>query len=135
MNHFMLMSLRSLLLLLSLSLLPSILAAQAVVQLPKKVHDFGEVYEDSDSVICTFDVINAGDRPMHIEGVYVSCGCTAATFSKEAVAPGKKGHIYVSFFPKDLQGKYLKSIYIYTNTLPRKNVVRIKALVTPPKKD
>ncbi len=126
---------RPLFLLLSLLMLPAMLAAQAVVHFPKKMYDFGEVSEAADSVMCVFDVVNAGDKPLHIEGVYVSCGCTSATHSSEAIEPGKKGAVYVSFFPKDLDGRYLKSIYVYTNTLPRKNVVRIKAKVVPPKKD
>ncbi len=116
-----------------LLVLPSVLVAQAVVQFPKKVYDFGEVSEAADSVSCVFDVVNAGDRPLHIEGVYVSCGCTSVTHSHEAISPGEKGAVYVSFFPKDLDGRYLKSIYVYTNTSPRKNVVRIKAKVVPKK--
>ena len=124
---------RLLCILLFLLLQPSLLVAQAVVQFPKKVYDFGEVCEATDSVTCTFEVVNAGDKPLHIEGVYVSCGCTSATHSREAIAPGKKGAVYVSFFPKDLDGRYLKSIYVYTNTIPRKNVVRIKARVVPEK--
>ncbi|MBQ2787207.1 MAG: DUF1573 domain-containing protein [Bacteroidaceae bacterium] len=115
--------------------LPAVMVAQAVVRFPEMVHDFGEVCEASDSLTCVFDVVNVGDRPLHIEGVYVSCGCTVATYSQEAVMPGKAGAVYVTFFPKDLDGLYLKSIYVYTNTIPRKNVVRIKARVVPEKKD
>lgn len=122
---------RPLFILLCLLMLPAMLAAQAVVKFPKKMYDFGKVCEASDSVTCRFDVVNIGDKPLHIEGVYVSCGCTVATHSKEAVAPGDKGYVYVTFLPKDLDGRYLKSIYVYTNTIPRKNVVRIKALVVP----
>lgn len=122
---------RPLFILLALLVLPTMLAAQAVVNFPEKVYDFGKVYETADSVTCKFDVENIGDRPLYIEGVYVSCGCTVATHSKEAIAPGEKGAVYVSFFPKELDGRYLKSIYVYTNTLPRKNVVRIKAFVIP----
>ena len=111
--------------------LPESMVAQAVVEFPKKVHDFGAVSEKTDSVTCVFDVVNAGDLPMVIEGVYVSCGCTSATHSKEVIAPGEKGYVYITFYPKDLDGRYLKTIYVYTNTIPRKNHVRIKAVVVP----
>ena len=111
--------------------LPGAMVAQAVVEFPKKVHDFGAVSEKADSVTCVFDVVNAGDLPMVIEGVYVSCGCTSATHSKEVIAPGEKGYVYITFYPKDLDGRYLKTIYVYTNTIPRKNHVRIKAVVVP----
>ena len=111
--------------------LPGAMVAQAVVEFPKKVHDFGAVSEKTDSVTCVFDVVNAGDLPMAIEGVYVSCGCTSAVHSKDVIAPGEKGYVYVTFYPKDLDGRYLKTIYVYTNTIPRKNHVRIKATVVP----
>ena len=111
--------------------LPGAIVAQAVVEFPKKVHDFGAVSEKADSVTCVFDVVNAGDLPMAIEGVYVSCGCTSATHSKDVIPPGDKGYVYVSFYPKDLDGRYLKTIYVYTTTRPRKNYVRIKATVVP----
>lgn len=111
--------------------LPGTMVAQSVVDFPKKVHDFGAVSEKADSVTCVFDVVNAGDLPMAIEGVYVSCGCTSATHSKDVIPPGDKGYVYVSFYPKDLDGRYLKTIYVYTTTRPRKNYVRIKATVVP----
>ena len=111
--------------------LPGYMAAQSVVEFPKKVHDFGVVPEKTDSVTCVFDVVNAGDLPMAIEGVYVSCGCTSAVHSKDLIAPGEKGYVYVTFYPKDLDGRYLKTIYVYTTTRPRKNYVRIKATVVP----
>ena len=111
--------------------LPGTMVAQSVVEFPKKVHDFGAVSEKADSVTCVFDVVNAGDLPMAIEGVYVSCGCTSATHSKDVIPPGDKGYVYVSFYPKDLDGRYLKTIYVYTTTRPRKNYVRIKATVVP----
>lgn len=111
--------------------LPESMVAQSLVEFPKKVHDFGVVPENADSVACVFDVVNAGDLPMAIEGVYVSCGCTSATHSKEVIAPGEKGYVYITFYPKDLDGRYLKTIYVYTTTRPRKNFVRIKAVVVP----
>jgi hypothetical protein len=122
---------RHLLFILSCLLLPQVAQAQAVVEFPKKVHDFGAVSEKTDSVTCVFDVVNAGDLPMAIEGVYVSCGCTSAVHSKDVIAPGEKGYVYVTFYPKDLDGRYLKTIYVYTTTRPRKNYVRIKATVVP----
>ena len=127
--------LRKLLLIYVCMLLPLYMAAQAFVQFPKKVHDFGIVPENADSVTCVFDVVNVGDSPMSVEGVYVSCGCTVATYSKEVIAPGEKGAVFVTFFPRNREGLYLKTIYVYTNTNPRKNIVRVKARVVPCKEN
>jgi hypothetical protein len=105
--------------------------AQAVVKFPHKIYDFGEVMGNVDSVTCSFDIVNAGKSPLIIEGVYVKCGCTQASHSKKAIKPGGKGYVYVTFYPKGREGTYLKSIYVYTNTSPRKNILRIKAFVKP----
>ena len=40
-----------------------------------------------------------------------------------------------SEYLKGKEGTTLKSIYVYTNTIPRKNVVRVKAFVVPAKNE
>lgn len=113
---------------------PSMLLAQAAVEFPVKVLDIGTVCEETDSVNCTFEVVNRGDSPLFIQGVYVSCGCVKATHSTDAIMPGKSGTVTATLFPEGREGRFLKSIYVYTNTIPRKNVIRLKAFITEPKK-
>lgn len=112
----------------------SLLFAQAAAEFPAKTIDIGTVCEDADSVNCVFRVVNRGDAPLFIEGVYVSCGCVKATHSKDAIMPGESGTVTATLFPKGQGGRFLKSIYVYTNTIPRKNVVRLKAFITEPEK-
>lgn len=100
--------------------------AQAAVEFPTKTIDIGTVCENVDSVNCVFQVVNRGDAPLFIEGVYVSCGCVRATHSKDAIMPNESGTVTATLFPKGQDGRFLKSIYVYTNTIPRKNVVRLK---------
>lgn len=113
---------------------PNLLLAQAAVEFPAKTIDIGNVAEDTDSVNCVFNVANRGDAPLLIEGVHVSCGCVKATHSKEPIMPGKSGTVTATLYPKGHSGRFLKSIYIYTNTIPRKNVLRLKAVITEPGK-
>lgn len=47
---------RHLLFILSCLLLPQVAQAQAVAEYPKKVHDFGVVSENTDSVTCVFEI-------------------------------------------------------------------------------
>ena len=108
---------------------PGALFAQAAVEFPVKTLDAGIVYEDADSVECVFEVVNKGDAPLLIQGVYVSCGCVNATHSKETIMPGKSGTVTATLFPKGRSGKFLKSLYVYTNTIPRKHTLRLKALI------
>lgn len=115
---------------------PGALFAQAAVEFPVKTLDAGIVYEDADSVDCVFEVVNKGDAPLLIQGVYVSCGCVNATHSKDPIMPGKSGTVTATLFPKGQSGRFLKTIYVYTNTTPRKNIVRLKALIEErPKKE
>lgn len=111
---------------------PSLSFAQAAVEFPVKRIDMGTISEDTDSVSCVFQVVNTGDAPLLIEGVYVSCGCVEATHSKSPIEPGKSGTITATIFPEGYSGVLLKSLYVYTNTYPRKNVIRVKANVVPP---
>lgn len=110
-------------------------SAQPVVRLEPKVYDFGVIEEVNGPVSCVFDVINDGNAPMVIEGIFVACGCTTAEFSQEPILPGEKGAIHVTFDPNDRERKYSKTIFVYTNTQPRKNKVRIKAEIIPDPND
>lgn len=113
---------------------PSLLLAQAAAEFPVKTLDIGKISEDADSVNGVFRVVNRGDAPLFIEGVYVSCGCVKATHSTDAIMPGESGTVTATLFPEGREGQFLKSIYVYTNTIPRKNVIRLKAFITEPKK-
>ena len=113
---------------------PAVSLAQTVVEFPAKTIDIGNVAEDTDSVNCVFEVVNKGDIPLIILGVHVNCGCVKATHSKESIKPGDSGTVTATLFPKGQSGRFLKTIYVYTNTTPRKNIVRLKAFITEPKK-
>ena len=113
---------------------PGLLLAQAAVEFPVKTLDIGKISEDTDSVNCVFEVVNKGDVPLIILGVHVNCGCVKATHSKESIKPGDSGTVTATLFPKGQSGRFLKTIYVYTNTTPRKNIVRLKAFITEPKK-
>ena len=105
--------------------------AQPRARYLQDTHDFGTINEADGKVTCTFEIENVGDEPMVIIGVYVSCGCVTYDFSKEPVKPGKKGEVYVTLNPAGREGKYIKSIYIYTNTRPKKKTVRIYSVINP----
>lgn len=105
--------------------------AQPQARYLKNRHDFGTINEADGKVSCTFEIENVGDEPLVILGVYVSCGCTTYEFSKEPIAPGEKGSVRVTLDPTGREGTYIKSIHIYTNTLPKKKTVRIHSFIVP----
>jgi len=65
-------------------------APNLVVEQP--VFDFGEVAQ-GDKVPHTFKFRNDGDKPLYIDRVKSSCGCTAALLSAKTLAPGESGEI------------------------------------------
>ena len=92
-------------------------------------HDFGRVKVDTDNKTI-FYVTNTGKKPLIIEGVSASCGCTTPTKPEQAIQPGKKDKIEVVFHPKPGQLKeQSKTVTVTANTDPKMVVLNIKAFV------
>ena len=64
---------------------------QAVISVKENIYDFGTIKEDGGNVSHTFTVSNEGAAPLVITRVIASCGCTTPEWTKEPIAPGKKG--------------------------------------------
>jgi hypothetical protein len=95
----------------------------------KMEHDFGKVKVDTDNKT-VFYVTNTGKKPLIIEGVSASCGCTTPTKPEQAIQPGKKDKIEVVFHPKPGQLKeQSKTVTVTANTDPKMVVLNIKAFV------
>jgi hypothetical protein len=90
-----------------------LLAAPAAAQLSfgSPTHDFGEI-EEGVQARHTFVLSNEGTAPLTIRSVRPSCGCTAPTFTTEAIAPGETGEIVVVFDSEGRPGPFRKSIYV-----------------------
>ena len=91
--------------------------------------DFGTVREIDGKVSHIFNFTNTGDKPVVIEDVEVSCGCTSPSFSRAPVMPGKKGSVTITYDPKDRPGAFLKEIAVRSDK--GRNIIKIKGNVTP----
>jgi len=92
-------------------------------------HDFGNVKEETDNKT-VFYVTNTGKKPLIIESVSASCGCTTPTKPEQAIQPGKKDKIEVIFHPKPGQLKEQnKTVTVTANTEPKMVVLNVKAFV------
>lgn len=69
-----------------------------------------------DTVKYTFKFKNTGKTPLIITDAQVGCGCTKPTYSKEPIAPGKTGTIYVEFRSAGKGGYQDKPITIKSNS-------------------
>ena len=95
-----------------------------VFQFEKESYDFGSIKE-GESVTYAFKFTNAGKTDLLISSASGSCGCTVADYPKEAIAPGKKGAINVTFNSKSKQGMQHKTVTLIANTIPNSKVLTI----------
>ena len=90
--------------------------------------------KQGDKVSYTYHFKNKGNLPLKIVTVNASCGCTTPKWSQNLIQPGKKGFIKVTFDSNGKEGKLLKTITAYCNTIPMDNSVGFKIEVLVPKK-
>jgi hypothetical protein len=113
--------------------LKEIEATQTNLSFDRIKHDFGKVLEDSENRT-TFIVKNIGKKPLVIESVSASCGCTTPTKPEKPIAPGKSDKIEVVFHPKVGQlNEQTKTVTVTANTEPSMSVLTITAFVNPKK--
>jgi hypothetical protein len=92
-------------------------------------HDYGTVKQESENVTY-FIVTNTGKKPLIIEKVEASCGCTTPEKPEAPILPGKSDKIKVVFKPKPGQtGEQHKTVTVTANTEPKLTVLNIKAFV------
>ncbi len=93
-------------------------------------HDFGTINE-GDVVEHKFTFTNTGKAPLVIVNAKGSCGCTVPQWTKEPIAPGAAGEMLVKFNSNGKPNQQTKQVTITTNTEAGKEILKIKALVTP----
>jgi hypothetical protein len=105
------------------------LANMTTMSFDKMSHDYGKVPADSDNKTI-FRVTNTGKKPLIIEKVSASCGCTTPSKPEKPIAPGKSDEIVVIFHPKESQlGQQNKTVTVMANTDPKMEVLSISAMV------
>jgi uncharacterized protein DUF1573 len=77
--------------------------------------DFGKIQEGQQLAV-TFRFKNTGDKPLVIERVQPSCGCTVAEQSSAPVAPGNEGQVKATFNSQGRTGVNHKTLFVYANT-------------------
>ena len=78
-------------------------------------HDFGKV-EQGPVLEYSFKFTNEGDKPLVIEKVQPSCGCTGATAGeKTEYAEGESGEIKITFNTQGREGHQEKHVTVMTN--------------------
>jgi len=92
----------------------------------KTEHDFKTISETGGEVEHKFTFKNTSDAPLVIIKVQATCGCTAADYSKEPVAPGKKGFIKIKYNPKGRANDFSQMVTVFSNGTPSRISLKIK---------
>lgn len=97
-------------------------------------YDFGDITQ-GDKVEYTFEFTNDGDAPLMISNVSTTCGCTASNWPREAISPGAKSKIDVTFNSRGKIGHQNKVITVISNASNNPERVKIVTNVLLPSGD
>ena len=82
----------------------------------EREHDFGELQESMNFATHRFEFVNRTPKPIIVNRVESSCGCTAPSWSSDPVEPGQKGYIEARYETTNRLGKFDKTLTVYTNS-------------------
>jgi hypothetical protein len=89
----------------------------AIISFEKKSHDFGDITQ-GDKVEFTYHFTNAGNEPLIITNVQVTCGCTVPKgWPRDPIPPGGSGELTVSFNSAGKIGKQNKTVTVVSNAV------------------
>jgi len=89
--------------------------AQPEIKFENSTYDFGKIKEEGGKVTGKFIFTNVGNEPLELTNVRPGCGCTAANYTKGAIAPGAQGYIEATYNPYNRPGAFNKNIRVTTN--------------------
>ncbi len=86
--------------------------------------DLGTFSEAEPEQRCSFTFTNVGTAPLVINQAFASCGCTVPTYTKNAIQPGEKGTIDVTYNGKGkFPGHFSKTVTVRSNA--KTEIVRL----------
>lgn len=94
-------------------------------------HDFGIIKEEDGDAFHIFKFRNTGNVPLIITNVQTSCGCTEPEWTREPIAPGAEGEIFVAYDPTNRPGPFQKHITVYLNERYMRQRLTITGDVVP----
>ncbi len=102
--------------------------------IPDKV-DFGNIREEKGKVSKKVKAVNISPDTTFIISARTSCGCSAAEYSEERLAPGDTTIVTITYDPTNRPGKFLKTARFFTGEERIGNSIKISGTVIPSKKN
>lgn len=90
--------------------------------------DVGNIPQGKPKLI-RFEFTNTSSKPIIIENVAPSCGCTTADYTKTPILPGKKGFVEASYNAA-AAGPFMKTVNVTTSDSKTPKTLSFKGVVT-----
>ncbi len=100
-------------------------ANKQALRFGKFIHNFGKFSIKSGPQTCTFEFENISDKPVAINDILSSCGCTTPEWPKKPVMPGERGTVKVTFLNDQGPYPFDKSLTVYTSASAKPIILRI----------
>lgn len=93
--------------------------------------NFGDIKETDGVVTHTYTFVNISDKPISIDEVVASCGCTTTSYPTAPIKSGDIGEITVTFNPINTAGEVFREVTILSNKRKNSDNLIINAIVEP----
>jgi len=90
--------------------------------------DVGNIPQGKPKLI-RFEFTNTSSKPIIIQNVAPSCGCTTADYTKTPIQPGKKGFVEASYNAA-ASGPFMKTVNVTTSDSKTPKTLSFKGVVT-----
>ena len=109
-------------------------AAQSLsqsIEFEERVFSFGNIEEVKGKVSHTFVFRNKGNTPVKISSINSACGCIGKVMTEQAVPPGGKGKVTITFDPAYNEGFFSKEIVVLSNNNTEYNRIWVEGNIIP----
>lgn len=108
-------------------LLSTLTASAQQLQVREQIVDLGRIIYKHPTT-ASFEITNTGNRPVTIDKVKTSCGCTTVSYSASTIGRGQKFVISATYDAK-MMGHFDKFIGIYTDKDDEPLMLHLKGVV------
>ena len=105
-------------------------AALTTIHWLDSAKNYGKINEGQ-KLALSFRFQNTGDKPLIIESVTPTCGCTIADYPKEPIAPGQEGEITGEFDSNGREGLQQKHLTVRSNVAQKAQDISFEVNVVP----
>lgn len=92
------------------------------------VYNFGKISVAEGAKHCTFEFKNTSDKPIVINNIISSCGCTTPKWPKKPIMPGEGGKVEVTYLNDQGPYPFDKALTVYTSASTKPIILRITGL-------